>query len=83
MNHFSGNLCRLRRARGLRQRHVAARAGIPRSTYASYEERKNEPPLEIMVTILEVLNYYDIRRMVREKINFEPTLFEHDTAVLK
>ncbi len=52
---LSGNLARLRKARGLTQQQLASLAGIPRATLASMEHGSN-PGLEGVLAVAEALD---------------------------
>ncbi|MGI6091941.1 MAG: helix-turn-helix domain-containing protein [Negativicutes bacterium] len=44
-----------RRLKGVKQKELAAKLGIPISTYANYENNHREPPSEILQSIADIL----------------------------
>ncbi len=56
MQGFSKRLKQLRESRKLKQRDVAQRLNIHRTTYTKYETAETYPPLDIFRDICAVLN---------------------------
>lgn len=56
MSVFSENLKHWRGVRGMTQQQVADQLGVARATYAYYETGGNEPALDTLVRLSDVLN---------------------------
>ena len=56
MSVFSENLKYWRGVRGMTQQQVADQLGIARATYVYYETGRNEPALDTLVQLSDILN---------------------------
>ena len=53
---FGSRLRELRKSKDLSQYYIAQELGIPRTTYANWEQGKADPNLEMLARLAEVLN---------------------------
>jgi transcriptional regulator with XRE-family HTH domain len=67
MSNFSENLKKLRKQKKFTQENFSELLGIKRNTYAAYEEGRSEPPLDILLSISQILRHRDIYSLIASK----------------
>ena len=67
---FGNNIRKLRNRNNLSQQKVSNILKISRSAYASYEEGRAEPPLEILGRIMQLFQINDLRQLLSDKSSF-------------
>lgn len=60
---ISSTLLKMRKSKGYSQQELADRLGIPRSTYATYEQGVRETSMEILMKVCDICGF-DIAEVV-------------------
>ncbi|RZJ85984.1 MAG: XRE family transcriptional regulator [Chryseobacterium sp.] len=67
---ISHNLKHIRKQKGLTQDAFSKQLGISRPSYASYEEKRAEPPLSVVITVSN-LTGIDINTLLTDELREE------------